>query len=80
MVRKGKKKTIVAVAHTMLIIAYYVAKRQCPYQELGGDYFDRRNKDTVQARLVKKLRVLGYEVTLTPFNPTSTAQETTALA
>ena len=80
MVRKGKKKTIVAVAHTMLIIAYYVAKRQCPYQELGGDYFDRRNKDTVQARLVKKLRVLGYEVTLTPFNPTSMSQETTALA
>jgi hypothetical protein len=27
-VRKGKKKKIVAVAHTMLIIVYNVAKRQ----------------------------------------------------
>jgi transposase len=65
-VRKGKKRTIVAVAHTMLVMAYYMAKRQCTYQELGGDYFDRRNADTMQHRLVKKLKNLGYEVTLTP--------------
>jgi transposase len=68
-VRKGKKKTIVAVAHTMLTIACYIAKRQCPYQELGGDYFDRLNADTMQHRLVKKLKSLGYEVTLTPITP-----------
>jgi len=30
-VRKSKKKTIIAVAHTMLTIAYYITKRQCPY-------------------------------------------------
>jgi transposase len=77
-VRKGKKRTIVAVAHTLLIIAYYVAQRQCPYQELGGDYFDRLNADTLQNRLVKKLKTLGYEVTLTPINPTPIAQETAA--
>jgi transposase len=74
--RKGKKKTIVAVAHTLLVMAYYVAQRQRPYQELGGDYFARINADTTQRRLVKKLRTLGYEVTLTPIKPT--AQETTA--
>jgi len=45
--RKGKKRTIAAVAHTMLIMAYYMAKRQYSYQELGGDYFDRRNVDTM---------------------------------
>jgi transposase len=77
-VRKGKKRTIVAVAHTMLIIAYYLAQRQCPYQELGGDYFDRRNADTMQHRWVKKLKNLGYEVTLTPITTTPTAQKTTA--
>jgi transposase len=76
-VRKGKKRTIVAVAHTMLVMAYYMAKRQCTYQELGGDYFDRRNADTMQHRLVKKLKNLGYEVTLTPITP-PTAQEPTA--
>ena len=57
-------------------MAYYVAQRQRPYQELGGDYFARINADTTQRRLVKKLRTLGYEVTLTPIKPT--AQETTA--
>ena len=77
-VRKGKKKTIVAVAHTLLIIAYYVAKRQRPYQELGGDYFDRINADAMQRRLVKKLRNLGYEVTLTPLTPAPVAEEPTA--
>ncbi len=77
-VRKGKKRTIVAVAHTMLVMAYYMAKRQCTYQELGGDYFDRRNADTMQHRLVKKLKNLGYEVTLTPINAPPTAQEPSA--
>lgn len=72
-VRKGKKRTIVAVAHTMLVMAYYMAKRQCSYQELGGDYFDRRNADTMQHRLVKKLKNLGYEVTLTPITAPHTA-------
>jgi transposase len=33
--RKGKKRTIVAVAHSMLIIAYYLLKRHCTYHELG---------------------------------------------
>jgi transposase len=72
-VRKGKKRTIVAVAHTMLVMAYHMAKRQCSYQELGGDYFDRRNADTMQHRLVKKLKNLGYEVTLTPITAPPTA-------
>jgi transposase len=73
-VRKGKKKTIVAVAHTMLIIAYYMAQRQCTYQELGGDYFHRLNADSVKHRMVQKLRSLGYEVTLTPVSPEPSAQ------
>jgi len=65
-VRKGKKRTIVAVAHSILIIAYYLLKRQCPYQELGADYFDRRDERAIAHRLVKTLIRLGYEVTLNP--------------
>ena len=63
-VRKGKKRTIVAVAHSMLIIAYYLLKRQCTYQDLGSDYFNLRNEDAITHRLVKKLTGLGYHVTL----------------
>ncbi len=39
--RKGKEKTIVAVAHTILVIAYHLLKDGRPYQDLGADYFDR---------------------------------------
>lgn len=72
-VRKGKKKTIVAVAHSMLSIAYYLLTRQCPYAELGGDFFDRVNQEAVRSRLVKKLVSLGYQVTLTPVSSEAAA-------
>jgi transposase len=78
-VRKGKKKTIVAVAHTMLIIAYYVAQRQCAYQELGADYCDRVNADSLKHRMVQRLKGLGYEVTLKPITPVSPKPTTQAL-
>jgi transposase len=68
-VRKGKKRTIVAVAHSMLIIAYHLLKRQCAYQDLGADYFDRLDVGALKHRLLKKLTALGYEVTLTPICP-----------
>jgi len=71
--RKGKKKTIVAVAHSMLSIAYYLLTRQCPYKDLGGDFFDRMNQEAVRSRLVKKLVSLGYQVTLTPVSSEATA-------
>jgi transposase len=65
-VRKGKKKTIVAVAHSMLTIAYAILKSGKPYRDLGADYFDRLNSQGLQKRLVNKLTNLGFEVTLTP--------------
>jgi len=65
-IRRGKKRTIVAVGHTMLLIAYHLLKRGRPYQELGPDYFDRLDGRALKKRLVKKLAGLGYEVTLRP--------------
>lgn len=72
-VRKGKKKTIVAVAHTILVIAYHMLKKNCPYQELGSDYFDRLDKRTLERRLVRRLNSLGYQVALTPTPKPATA-------
>lgn len=34
------------------------------YLDLGGDYFDRRDKKRAAQRLVKRLQNLGYTVTL----------------
>lgn len=67
--RRGKKRALVAVAHTLLTIVYYVLKRQEPYRELGGNYFDERDRSAVKRRLVKRLQNLGYNVSLESVAP-----------
>jgi transposase len=61
--RRGKKKAIVAVAHTILAIAYHLLKNRTTYEELGDAYFDERDKEVLQRRLVRRLEDLGYTVT-----------------
>ena len=62
--RRGKKRAIMAVAHSILVIAYHLIQRQQPYRELGGNYFDQRRPETTAKRLVKRLERLGYQVSL----------------
>lgn len=62
--RRGKKRALVALAHSLLKIIYYILKRNQPYQDLGPDYFDRLEKNKIERRLVKRLQDLGYQVTL----------------
>ncbi len=65
--RRGHKKAIVAVAHSILVIAYHMLKDGKPYNELGADYFThRRSADAYRARLVHQLERLGYDVTIAP--------------
>ena len=69
--RRGHKKAIVAVAHSILIAAYHILKDDVPYQDLGGDYFTRRaDPNRIAKRLVAQLERLGHTVTL----ETSTAE------
>jgi transposase len=67
--RRGKKKATVAVAHTILVIAYYLLLRQTTYQDLGHRYFDERDRLAVEHRLVHRLQGLGYKVILEPATP-----------
>lgn len=62
--RRGKKKAIVAVMHSILVMAFHMIQRQEPYHELGGNYFDQRRAESTADRLVKRLEKLGYEVAL----------------
>jgi len=64
--RRGRKKALVAVGHSILVIAYYLLTRQTNYQELGGQYFDERDRQAVERRLVRRLEALGYKVSLDP--------------
>src|SRR4029450_5231944 len=43
--RLGRKKALVAVAHSLIVIVYHVLEREQSYTELGGDYFDRQQAD-----------------------------------
>lgn len=69
--RRGKKRALVAVAHTILVIAWHVLKSQSSYHELGGDFFEKRQTEALQRSLVRRLERLGHRVTLTPSTVTA---------
>jgi transposase len=64
--RKGKRRAAVAVAHTLLVMAYHILTRHEPYHDLGANYFDERDRQAVERRLVHRLEALGYTVSLQP--------------
>lgn len=61
---KGKKRAVIAMSHSILVIIYHVLERRASYQKLGGDYFDRQNTEKLRARLIRKLETLGVRVTV----------------
>ena len=64
--KRGKKRALIAVGHSLLVIFYHMLKRPVEYQDLGRDYFDRLQPERLRRYLVKRLESLGYEVTLSP--------------
>ncbi len=64
--RRGAKRALVAVAHTLLVIVYHMLTTGEVYRELGANYFDQQNKDALARRLVRRLSTLGYAVVLEP--------------
>ena len=67
--RRGKKRALLAVGHSLLTVIYHMLKHKREYHELGSDYFDRLEPERLRRYLVKRLQGLGYEVTLTPKTP-----------
>jgi len=68
--RRGKKRAMVAVGHSLLVTGYHMITKQKDYTDLGNNYFDERNKEAVKRRMVKRLEQLGYQVELKPTLPT----------
>jgi len=64
--RRGWGRTIVAVGHKILVIAYCILKTGT---ELGGDYFDQLHPERVAQRLVHRLQQLGLNVIVAPAKP-----------
>jgi transposase len=64
--RRGKKRAAVAVASSILKIAYYIIKRGTSYIDLGATYFDQHDHQAAQRRAIRRLEALGFNVNLTP--------------
>jgi transposase len=63
------KRAIIAIAHTLLKIAYQVLKTGTPYQDLGADFYTKH--ESPQARhdyLIRQLQKInpGCTITITP--------------
>ncbi len=70
--RRGHKKAIVAVAHSILVIGYHMLSRRQSYQDLGVDYLLLRDRtDAYKHRLIRQLERLGHKVTLEPLTATA---------
>jgi len=64
--RRGRKRALIALAHTMLGIVYHLLKKGTEYADLGPDYFERRNATRLTRQLVERLERLGHKVILQP--------------
>jgi transposase len=67
--RRGRKRALVAIGHTLLVIIYEILKRRTTYHELGADYLDRLDADRVTNGLVRRLERMGHKVTIEPQAP-----------
>ena len=58
----AKNKAIVVVAHALIVIIWHVLATGKPYDELGADYFTRRqDPDRETRRLIARLEALGHQ-------------------
>jgi transposase len=62
--RRGRKRALVALGHTLLVVVYHVLRRGSTYAELGADYLDRLEPERLTRQLVRRLESLGHRVTL----------------
>jgi hypothetical protein len=64
--RRGMGRAQIAVAHSILLAAYWMLKRDEPYHDLGPDWHVRRDAEAHTRRLVTQLERLGHTVALDP--------------
>ena len=64
--RRGKKKAIVALAHSLLTIIYYLVTRDRDFKDLGAEYLDNHDRERTERRLIRRLEEYGYSVTRAP--------------
>lgn len=66
--RRGKKRAIVALNHTIIVACYHMLTGHVAYQDLGPDYLDHLDPQRLTRYLVRRLEKLGHQVTLQPLS------------
>jgi transposase len=64
--RRGRNRAAIALGHSILVIIYHMIQQGTAYEDLGPQYFDTRDRQDVERRLVRRLEGLGYTVVLEP--------------
>ena len=64
--RRGHKKAVTAVAHSLLRIVWHLLAHDCAYVDLGSRYLEERDRQHIQRRLIRRLEAFGYTVKLDP--------------
>jgi hypothetical protein len=68
--RRGKKRALIAVGHSILKSVYHILQDKCEYNELGAEYLLKRTEAKRKAYLKDELAKLGYAVELKNLPPT----------
>ncbi len=57
---------VASTAHSILVITYHLLREGVPYEEKGENFFEERDREMIEKRLVRQLERLGHHVTLQP--------------
>jgi len=64
--KRGKKRALIAVGRTILQSCYHMIQRGSKYQDLGADYYERRDPAGLARYFVRRIEKLGFAVALQP--------------
>jgi transposase len=67
--KRGAKRATIAVAHPLIVLIHAMLTRREAYHDIGGHYFEERDRQAAERRLVRRLEALGYAVALAPLVP-----------
>jgi hypothetical protein len=65
-VRRGKKRAIIAVAHSIMRSVFHMLSRHEVSRDLGANSCDERRRQFTVDRLTRRIEHLGYHVHLEP--------------
>lgn len=67
--RRGKKRALIAIGHSILKSVYHILTDKVDYKELGADYLNAKIEAKRKKYLKNELKKLGYDVQLSAIQP-----------